>query len=143
MERKEDPGLSRDSDYQISVQRTIDFPLERVWDFLISKEGLIIWLGSNTFDKWETGIKFITKDGIKGKVRVFKIYSLIRLSWKMAGWDNESILQVRIIEFASKTVLSFHQEGLQDQQQRTQMKQYWLIIIEEIAAALESYRAVQ
>lgn len=125
-------GKTKDAGYQVGVRKTLDHSLEEVWNFLLSKEGLSIWLGTNQLDKWETGIEFILPDGTWGNIRVFKLYSHIRLSWKPSRWHNVSILQVRTIPKDQKTTVSFHQEHLLNEQQRNEMKMHWTRVLENI-----------
>lgn len=125
------------SQYQLNVKRTINLPLKRVWDFLFSKKGLVIWLGTWELDKWETGITFTTNNGIKGIVRVFSPYSHIRLSWQPADWDYATILQLRLVATGDNTILLIHQDKLNDQAQLTKMERYWTNVLEELINSLE------
>ena len=129
-------GKIKSSGYQVGVQRSVDLRVEMVWEFLLSKKGMAIWLGTWEFDKWETGIEYRTKEGINGIVRAFKVYSHIRLSWHRKGWTNDSILQIRTIGRDRKTVISFHQEKLTDSIQREEMKQYWIRVVEQLVTWL-------
>ena len=47
------------------------------------------------------------------------------MNWKKKGWENESILQVRVIGNHEKATISFHQEKLSNNKQREEMKLYW------------------
>ena len=123
-------GKTKSSGYQVGVRRSVDLPIETVWQFLLSKKGMAIWLGTWEFDKWETGIEYRTKEGIQGIVRIFKVYSHIRLSWRRMGWTSDSILQIRTIGGDRKTIISFHQEKLMNPLQREEMKQYWTRVVE-------------
>lgn len=129
-------GFTKDSGYHLSVQRTVNHPVSEVWKILISKRGMIVWLGTWKFDKWETGIEFITQEGTRGKIRVFKIFSHIRLTWRRKNWENDSILQIRTISVSGKTTISFHQEKLLSAQQREEMKLYWTQILEKLIEVL-------
>ena len=88
-------------------------PLKEVWNFLLSKHGLQIWLGTWKLDKWETGITFITNDGIRGEVRVFNPYSHIRLLWQRENWSNITIIEIRTVSDDERTIIHIHQEQQQ------------------------------
>ncbi len=137
MPKKRTTGLTKDSGYQVGVRRTINLPVREIWKFLLSKQGMGIWLGTWEFDKWETGIEYCTKEGISGKIRVFKVFSHIRLSWRHKNWNNNTILQIRTIPHSGKTTLSFHQEKLLDARQREEMKQQWTRVLEELIENLK------
>ncbi|MBN1949870.1 MAG: hypothetical protein JW801_01625 [Bacteroidales bacterium] len=131
-------GQTKSAGYQVGVRRTVHVPLEETWNFLISKDGLELWLGTHELDKWETGIGFVSADGVSGSVRVFKVFSHIRLSCKMSEWQNESVLQLRTIPAKTGTTISFHQEQLSDATQRKMMKEHWEGILVQVLSALNS-----
>jgi hypothetical protein len=137
MEQKK-TGLTQSAGYQIGVRCTLEVSLHDTWDLLLSGEGLEVWLGTDSLDKWETGIEFSSAEGISGSVRVFRVYSHIRISWKKKEWPNQSILQVRTIEAGAKTIISFHQEHLLNDEQREEMKEHWKNVLERIREMLES-----
>ena len=125
MEKTKIVGQTKDVGFQIGIRKSIPISLDIAWDFLFSEEGLKIWLGkinSNQFDRNETDK---TKEGVEGKVNVFKPNSHIRLTWKPKNWTNTSTLQIRVIEAKGKTTISIHQEKLIDSNQREEMKKYW------------------
>ncbi len=130
-------GFTKDYGYQVGVSRTVNLPVEDVWKFLLSKKGMSVWLGTWAFDKWETGIEYLTEEGTQGMIRVFKIFSHIRLSWRRKDWAHDSILQIRTIPNAGKTTLSIHQEKLLDAKQRDEMKHYWTHVLEDIVKQLQ------
>jgi uncharacterized protein YndB with AHSA1/START domain len=43
--QRREVGRTRDAGWQIGVSKTIDRPVEEVWAFLTSHEGIGIWLG--------------------------------------------------------------------------------------------------
>ena len=137
MEKKE-KGLTQSAGYQIGVRRTFNVSLYDAWDLLLSRKGLELWLGTDNLEKWETGLEFRSSDGITGSVRVFRVYSHIRISWKKKEWSNYSVLQIRTIETGAKTTISFHQEHLADAAQREEMKEHWKKVLEKIGELLES-----
>ena len=77
-----------------------------------------------------------TKEGIEGKVTIFKPYSHIRLTWKPKNWTTFSSLQIRVIDSKGKSTISFHQDKLLDSQQRAEMKIYWSKVIAKIGSEL-------
>lgn len=116
-------GLTRDAGWQFGLRKTFSVKSSAMWDFLFS-ERLGLWLGEIS-DGLEEGRDYRTADGITGGVRVFKPYSHIRMDWRNVGWNNTSILQVRVMENADKCTVSFHQERLRNERQRIEMKKYW------------------
>ncbi len=117
-------GQTKDVGFQFGLRKTFPIPFEQVWDFLFSEDGLKIWLGELQ-SIFEINKPYHTKDGVEGKVRVFRPYSHIRLNWKKKHWENLSTLQVRVMGNPKKATISFHQEKLLNSEQRTEMKEYW------------------
>ena len=117
-------GKTKDVGFQFGIRKTIPVSTEKVWDFLLSENGLRIWLGKlNT--ELELNKEFETKNGITGLVRVFKPNSHIRLNWKPKIWKNMSTVQIRVIGNETKTTIAIHQEKLLNPEQRNEMKEYW------------------
>ena len=123
---------------QITIEQTVDRPLREVWDFLISKSGLELWLGTSQLEKWETGIAFTTRVGINGVVRVFSPYSHIRLSWQPSESQGESIVQMRVFPLGGKTKIQIHQEKLADRKQKERMEGYWEKVFKDVNSALRA-----
>lgn len=132
MEKTKVVGQTKDAGFQIGVRKTFAVPVETVWNYLFSEKGLSTWLGEISLESFELGKPYQTKEGIEGKVNVFKPSSHIRLTWKPKHWSNTSALQIRVIPSKEKTTISFHQDKLLDSKQREEMKKYWEEVIEKI-----------
>jgi uncharacterized protein YndB with AHSA1/START domain len=138
MREENDKNPSGKSSYQVDIQDTINVPARDVWNFLLSKRGLGIWLKTWKLDKWETGIHFTTEHGVKGKVRVFNPYSHIRLSWHPPHWENSSILEIRTLARNGGTLLHFHMEQLTTVAQKEEMEKYWMQVLDELFSVMKS-----
>lgn len=135
MAEKKETGLTKSVGYEFGLRKTFDLPVEAAWDLLFSAKGLQAWLGK-TGQALEAGLEYKTTDGTEGKVRVWKPYSHIRLSWKPKGWANNTLLQIRTIDAKGKCTVSFHHEKLDSAQQRADMKLHWEQAMERIAQLL-------
>ena len=124
-------GKTKDAGFQFGIRKTIPISAEKAWDFLISNKGLNVWLGSLS-NELEIDKEFVTENGITGSVRVFNVSSHIRLNWKPKNWQNTSTLQIRVIGDNKKATIAIHQEKLLDFEQRTEMKEYWSLIINKL-----------
>ncbi len=132
MEKTKVVGQTKDAGFQIGVRKTFAVPVQTGWNFLFSEAGVSTWLGKINFESLELHKPYKTKEGIQGKVNVFKPGSHIRLTWKPKHWTNTSVLQIRVIPSKEKTTISFHQDKLLDSNQRDEMKKYWDKVIEKI-----------
>lgn len=120
-------GHTSSMGFQVGVRRTIPISPEEAWAFLISAEGLKLWIGNIThhlyFNEGET---FTTLDGIAGEFRVVKPFRQLRLKWGRNEWEKPSTLQIRLLSNnPDRTTISFHQENLDHPNTREQMKFYW------------------
>lgn len=105
-------GQTRDTGFQVGARRTFPVSLEVAWRWLISREGLELWLGSGPELELAEGVTYRLADGTSGEVRVLKPGSHLRLTWQPPGWPRASTIQVRVIQSGEKTVVAFHQEHL-------------------------------
>ena len=129
-------GLTKHAAWEIGVRKTIDFPFNVVWDFMVSSKGLANWLGDVGNQNLELNVAYKTKEGTEGMVSLITQHSHIRLTWRKRNWQNTSSLQVRIIPSGNKTTISFHQDKLKDDIQRERMREYWQAVIDKIEKTL-------
>jgi uncharacterized protein YndB with AHSA1/START domain len=129
-------GKTADVGWNIGVSRTLPYPAEVVWDFLVSREGVAIWLGPGVELPRETGAEYETANGTVGEIRGFADGDRVRLTWRPSDWDHDSTVQVRLSGAGAKTTLRFHQEWLADAEEREQQRAYWQDVTERVVAAL-------
>jgi uncharacterized protein YndB with AHSA1/START domain len=129
--------LTRDVGWQIGVSKTIDHPVEDVWGFITSPEGIAIWLGEGVSALTEPGEGYETVDGVRGEARSFRELDRLRLTWQPAGWRHETTLQLTVTSAgAGRARLGVHQERLADAEEREQQRTHWRGVINALAAAL-------
>lgn len=131
---KRELGQTVDAGYQMGAQRTVDAPAEKVWQFLISKEGVRLWLGDTalTFQK---GAKYETSDGTTGEIRSIDEGKKLRLTWQPPT-KASSTIQIYLLPQNGKTSLSFHHEKLSGLKEREHMKRHWQQVLERIKESL-------
>jgi uncharacterized protein YndB with AHSA1/START domain len=122
---KKETGLTKDAGFQMGIRKTFPMSVGQVWELLFSEAGIKLWLGNLKDLKWEKNEEYQTSEGTEGKVRIFKLYSHIRITWKKKEWHSFSTLQIRTIKSKEKTVISFHQDRLISTVQREEMLVYW------------------
>lgn len=126
-------GQTKSVGFQVGIRKTLGISLQQAWDFIISDNGIRLWLGDIQGTKVEEGNTYRTRDSVEGEFRVVKPYGHIRLTWRPEDWQKASTIQVRVIPTNScKTVISFHQENLMGEKEREIMHQRWSKVIEEI-----------
>ncbi|MEV6646751.1 SRPBCC domain-containing protein [Amycolatopsis sp. NPDC051371] len=129
-------GKTADVGWNIGVSRTLPYPAETVWEFLVSRDGVAIWLGPGVELPREPGAEYETANGTVGEIRSFVGGDRVRLTWRPSDWDHDSTVQVRLSGSGAKTTLRFHQEWLSGAEEREEQRAYWQDVTERVVAAL-------
>jgi uncharacterized protein YndB with AHSA1/START domain len=129
-------GHTADSGWQVGVSKTVPYPIAVLWEFLVSREGVEIWLGPCPELPRARGVAYETASGTAGEVRSFRDLEKIRLTWRPKDWDHDSTLQVTVSAAGAKATLRFHQEWLADSEEREEQREYWKNVIERVVAAI-------
>jgi uncharacterized protein YndB with AHSA1/START domain len=129
-------GKTADVGWNIGVSRTLPYAAGTVWDFLVSREGVAIWLGPGVELPREPGTEYETANGTVGEIRSFVEGDRVRLTWRPGDWDHDSTVQVRLSGSGAKTTLRFHQEWLSGAEEREEQRAYWQDVTERVVAAL-------
>lgn len=130
-------GVTADAGVQIGVRRTLPVAKETAWRFLLSVEGLRLWIGELGTLPAESKQSYEAKDGVFGKIISVVPLQKIRLSWQRPEWDNPSTLQIYLLSASGgKTTISFHQEKLDDVYMRDLMRTHWEQVLNRISEAV-------
>lgn len=119
--------------FQVGARRTFPVALGEAWEWLVSREGLQLWLGSGSEAELAEGMRYRLPDGTNGEVRVLKPGSHLRLTWQAPGWPRASTIQVRVIPSGEKTVVAFHQEHLPGPKERENRRVFFRRALDLIA----------
>lgn len=139
MTPEDEVGRTRDAGWQIGVSRTVDHPVERVWELLTSPAGTDLWLGHGVRLAHEAGGPYETDEGVRGETRSFRSLDRIRLTWQPEDWDHETTVQMVVSRAgADRTRLTFHQERMTSAQERERQRGHWRAVMGSITAALDA-----
>ncbi len=130
-------GQTTGADFQIDVQRTFNTTLKKAWDIIISLAGRETWLGHTSTFALKVREMYRTTDGTTGEVRAVEEERHIRITWQPLGWKKTSTIQIRIIRQGDRTVVSFHQEGLSRENERQEMKDRWVAVLDTLQQLME------
>lgn len=131
-------GRTKDAGWEIGVSRTVDHPVEEVWDFLTSAAGVAVWLGPGVRRLDEPGTAYATGAGTVGEVRSFRPQDRVRLTWRPPDWDHDSTVQVAVRAAPGmRTMVRFHQERLADAGERERQRAHWQSVMSALVAALD------
>ncbi|MFE2555159.1 SRPBCC domain-containing protein [Streptomyces sp. NPDC059352] len=114
-------GLTRDAGWEIGVSKTLPLPVATVWEFLVSPEGLALWLGPGAA---------LPAEGDPA-LRGLRPGDRVRLTY------GDTVLQVTVSPASGdRTVLTFHQEHLADAEERERQRAHWKGVMAEIMRVL-------
>lgn len=127
-------GLTRDAGWNMGVRRTVDAPLEEVWRHLVG-DGLATWLGGCTLPRTPGGT-YETVDGTTGQLRSRTDGRRLRLTWRPAGSDHDTTLQVTVLAATRGTTIAFHQERMSSAEERERMLEHWTAVVQRLVGEL-------
>ena len=129
-------GLTQDAGWEIGVSRTVDVPLQQVWEYLTSADGIGRWLGGGLDLPADKGTRYRTPDGTSGEIRSYHPGGRLRLTWQPADWDHSSTVQVTVSDRTGRTSVRFHQEKLADADERARQRQHWTAVMDAVVSDL-------
>ncbi|MEC3978357.1 SRPBCC domain-containing protein [Amycolatopsis sp. H20-H5] len=108
----------------------------QLWEFLVSREGVEIWLGPGAELPSRRGASYETANGTTGEIRSFSAGEQVQLTWRPKDWDHDSTLRVAVGSAGQKATLRFQQEWPADAKERAEQRAYWTEVSERVIAAL-------
>jgi uncharacterized protein YndB with AHSA1/START domain len=132
-------GQTADAGFQVGVQKTLPLASDALWRFLLSPEGLKLWLPVEGELELEPKQTFTTQDGTSGEIRSIDPGKRLRLTWQPKDWQKSSTLQMYLLSGDNATTsLRFHHEKLTSLAVRHEMKAYWQAALLRIEQAVRS-----
>lgn len=129
-------GRTKDAGWQIGVSKTVEHPVEELWAFITSPDGMAIWLGDGVI-ALERGADYETVTGVRGETRSFHELDRLRLTWQPPDWTHDTTLQLVVRSAgAGRSRLTVHQERLADATEREQQRRHWQGVVSEIVEGL-------
>lgn len=129
-------GKTKDAGWQIGVSRTIAVDLDTAWDYLISNEGIEVWLGAGVETPLSVGQTYTTNTGVSGEVRSIRDHDRVRLTWQPTDRVEPATIQIALVRAASGCTFRFHTERLADNEDRKRMRRHWKAIADQIENVL-------
>jgi uncharacterized protein YndB with AHSA1/START domain len=133
-------GKTKDAGWQIGLSRTIPVDIGEVWRYLISPEGLAVWLGPGIETSLEVGSGYRASDGTSGQIRSLRHLDRIRLTWRPADRPSDATVQIAVTPTRTGCTIRFHTERLYDADERGRMRAHWEVVADRIEGALTASR---
>jgi hypothetical protein len=107
-----------------------------MWEFLLSEEGINIWLGQINMDDFEIQKPFVTKEGIEGKLTVFVPDCHLRIKWKPVNFDKALTVKLRVTNSKGKAKILFYNTGFYKMEELEILRSYWKLVISKMNTEL-------
>ncbi len=123
--------------YTTTATKTLSVSKTKLYKFLLSEEGQLVWLEPMTPAKIKKGVQFECYGGVYGDFRTIKPAQLLRLSWHNEDWDKKSTLQVHLYpKKSTNCLLVFSHVDLPTLTAKNQMHSKWSKALDKIAEKL-------
>lgn len=126
-------GQTKDAGFQIGVRRTLPLSSAAAWRLLTSPEGLALWLGETSIERFEPEVRYRLPNGTEGEIRVVVPNDRLRMTWQPPGWSRPSTIQIRLLPKGHSTTIAFHQEWLPDATAREERRAHYDAVLSELA----------
>jgi activator of HSP90 ATPase len=133
---KTNTNKEKDLGFQVSVSKIFPIGTKAMWEFLLSDEGIAIWIGDISVGNFELQNRFITKSGTEGKLTIFVPDCHLRFKWKPKHWQKQSTVELRVTNRKGRASIVFHQTGFFEIEKREEMRTFWKYVIEKINQSL-------
>jgi len=135
-------GQSLKGDYSVTITKSVNASGPAAWKFMMSREGLQLWLSPMSELEIEMGAAFECEGGIYGEVRTVKAPRRLRLRWQETDWPKATWVQFSIVPRGfhklKKSILVISHGSLTTTQQREAMRAHWK---SKLAEAIEGMKS--
>jgi uncharacterized protein YndB with AHSA1/START domain len=124
-------GVS-DATLVIDVSRSIQAPVGRVWQLLVSPEGTQAWLGEGAVLGGK-GEPYHCADGSSGVVRSYHPLEQLRVTWHQTPDSPPTLVEVDLRSDADTTTLDLRHHRIESHDLRAALRQRWASGLDALA----------
>jgi hypothetical protein len=130
-------GRNDKGEYATVATKTYQIGQKNMWNFLVSPQGLKIWLSPMSPLIVKPGEQYEIEGGIFGEVRTMKKPQRIRLSWQETETLKKTIVQIMVIPRPrEKCVLAIQHEKLPSASAKEKMLRHWKNVLKDLEVAI-------
>ena len=119
--------------YTVTATKSIPLSISKLWNFLLSDEGMKIWLKPLSPVRFVPNSMFETDDGFFGEVRTMKKNSRIRITWQDPNWEKKTVVQISLIPRPNhKSLLVVDHADIVSSKIKTQLGLRWRLVVTEL-----------
>lgn len=127
-------GQNQKGRYAVTVTKTAPLSQKKLWNFLISEEGLNIWLKPMSPIVFKAKNSFEVPGEIYGEIRTLKAPTRARLTWIDQDWDKTTFVQLFLVSRKNnKCLFVFQHDNLMDARAKEKMRAYWKGVMDELS----------
>ncbi len=132
------PSQRSDSKFGLSVQRTINTPVERCWAAFSTKDGLESWLASGVQISFEVGGVYTSKEGDQCQFKKIEHHALIRMTWEHPKHTAGSEVEVEFDDKGDRTTVRLSHTKIANKSECDDLKAAWGSVMNDLKKTLES-----
>ncbi len=126
-------GQDAKGKYMVTATKSLPRGAAAVWNFLLSRAGLDVWLQPLSPVQIRPKTSFETKDGFYGEVRTVARGRRARLQWNDPEREERTTVEVMLVgKPGGKSILVFNHTGIGDTKTREQFRSRWRKAADEL-----------
>ena len=127
------PGQNEKGEYSTVATKTFPLSQKKMWDFMVSPEGLEIWLSPMSPLIVKPKEQYEIEGGIFGEIRTLKKPKRIRLTWQNMEDLKKTVVQLWIVPRPKgKCVVVFQHEKLPNAKAKEKMLKHWKEVLKNL-----------
>lgn len=125
--------------YAVTVTRSLSHPHLKVWNALMSPEGMQVWLKPLSEVLFIPKNTFEVEGGIFGEVRTMKSPERVRFTWQDTDWEKPTVVQLMVVTRPKdKSLIMIMHESIKTSALREEFRALWKKRIAEFEEFLKS-----
>ena len=130
-------GQDQRGKYMATATKSLSVPLGQAWTFLISRQGLEIWLKPMIELSVQPQVQFETEDGYFGEVRTVAKNRRARLFWNSTEWEKHTVVELMVVARPKgRSILIFNHTGIHNQKTLSALRKRWRAAADAIGESL-------
>ena len=134
-------GRNQKGLYAVGVSRVVPLSRAKTWAFIVSDEGLSIWLKAFSPLMMKTGEKFenegVDGGGAYGEIRTMTKGEKIRIRWQENDFEKPCVLQIYLHKRpGEKCGIGFQMDEIPNERVKELFRTHWKTVIDELQTAI-------
>lgn len=133
------PNQTIKGTYTTTVTTSLVVTPKKLYDYLTSLEGQMVWLQPMSAIIFKQGNQFECAGEVFGEIRIVKLNKSLRLTWNCEDWPRKTVVQVHIYpKEKGKSMLVINHIDLPTMKSKTQMHSRWRRAVDEVSKSFKN-----